>query len=87
MINYKQIGPILSGLRKDQKLSLRELAIVCDMHEPQLCEIEKGDHIPGMKTLDRICDGLKVPMVVVLLKAASTEDRIKAANYINTLIL
>lgn len=48
----------LSKLRKDKKLSQRELADIIGMKQPMLAKIEKGKNSPQLNTLLNILDSL-----------------------------
>lgn len=56
------IGPTIRAIRKERSLSQRDLGYVSGVSYSQLNEIEKGYHAPGIGVLERLCQGLGVPV-------------------------
>lgn len=55
----KHLGSYLKKKRRTQKLGLRELARMCDTSAGFICDIEKGNQIPSIKVLIKICSTLQ----------------------------
>lgn len=56
------IGQRIQGLRKKQKMSQEELALLSDIHPAYLGRVERGEKCPTVQTLFKISQGLKVPL-------------------------
>lgn len=56
------IGQRIQGLRKQQKMSQEELALLSDIHPAYLGRVERGEKCPTVQTLFKISQGLKVPL-------------------------
>lgn len=56
------IGQRIQGLRKQQKISQEELALLSDIHPAYLGRVERGEKCPTVQTLFKISQGLKVPL-------------------------
>lgn len=55
-----RVGLAIRRLRKQRRMKQAELAVLVDMQPAQLCNSEKGNNLPSIKTLRRICDALGV---------------------------
>lgn len=55
-----RVGLAIRRLRKQRRMKQAELAGLVDMQPAQLCNSEKGNNLPSIKTLRRICDALGV---------------------------
>lgn len=55
-----RVGLAIRSLRKQRKMKQAELAGLVEMQPAQLCNSEKGNNLPSIKTLLRICEALGV---------------------------
>ncbi len=58
----KVVGGRIKKLRKDNNLSQAQLAQRADLHFSYVAQIERGEKMPSLKSLDRICDALDADM-------------------------
>lgn len=56
------IGQRIQGMRKKQKMSQEELALLSDIHPAYLGRVERGEKCPTVQTLYKISQGLKIPL-------------------------
>lgn len=54
----KKLGERIKSLRKEKKISTRELALESGLEKSNLIRIETGRSCPSPKTLLKIADGL-----------------------------
>ena len=54
------IGERIRRIRKNECLSLEDLAMRCDMNPTYVGHIERGTRNPTLSTLERICKGLGI---------------------------
>ncbi|WP_299095425.1 helix-turn-helix domain-containing protein [uncultured Metabacillus sp.] len=52
------LGTIVRALRKEKKLTLKELGNLSGVSFSQIAKIERGEHIPSRKTTKKIADAL-----------------------------
>ncbi len=55
-----RVGLAVRRLRRQRRMKQAELAGLVDMQPAQLCNSEKGNNLPSIRTLLRICDALGV---------------------------
>ena len=63
-----RIGLKVKEVRTNRGLSISRLAAIVGMQRPNLSRLEHGKHFPSLETLERIADGLGVPVVELLVK-------------------
>ena len=68
------IGNAVKILRKNKRISQKELAKLCDISANALCSIEQGESFPEKNTIIRICKALEIPESYLLLFSISAED-------------
>ena len=68
------IGNAVKILRKNKRISQKELAKLCDISANALCSIEQGESFPEKNTIIRICKALEIPESYMLLISISAED-------------
>jgi len=56
-----KLGPFIRSLRKEKKLTLKELSTVSGISISQISKIEREDHHPTRDTLTRIAKALSYP--------------------------
>jgi len=59
-------GQRIRAERERQGISQAELARRLDMHQPDLCDLEKGRHSATLETVERIAIQLAVPPSTLL---------------------
>lgn len=69
-----QIGSRIRELRKQQGLSLEELALKCGMNTAFLGHIERGMRCPTVYSIDRICRGLGISLAEMFILPDSEES-------------
>jgi transcriptional regulator with XRE-family HTH domain len=60
--HLKQFGLHLKMLRKSKKLSLRKLALKCDIEHADIARYEKGEINMTFLTMVELAKGLEVPL-------------------------
>lgn len=55
-----RVGQAIRRIRRERKMKQAELAALVQMQPAQLCNSEKGNNLPSLKTLGRICKALGV---------------------------
>lgn len=53
---------LIKELRQKKGLSQKEFAAQINLDPSNLCKIEKGNHVPTLPVLERIANGLNVPV-------------------------
>ena len=56
----ERIGEILRGIRKDKKLTQKEVALQANISNSYLCDIESKRSNPSIKTLVSLCKVLEI---------------------------
>lgn len=65
-IVYVHLGEKIKKARTERKLSLRELAAICDVEHNTIHEIEKGSLNFRFSTIIKISKGLEIPLFELL---------------------
>ena len=60
-----QIGQALRRLRREQGLTVTELAAISDLSSGMISRIENGQVSPSLTTLDALAEGLQVPLMAL----------------------
>ena len=60
MEDARRVGLAIRRIRRQRRMKQAELAALVDMQPAQLCNSEKGNNLPSLRTLRRICDALGV---------------------------
>jgi transcriptional regulator with XRE-family HTH domain len=68
------IGTAVKTIRKQKKLSQKELADKCEISVNALSQIETNASFPHKGTIKNICDALEIPSSYLLLFAVDDED-------------
>ncbi len=68
------IGKAISTIRKQKKISQKELAGKCGLTVVALSKIERGITVPRHETVEALSIGLNVPMESLLLMALDPEE-------------
>lgn len=69
------VGKILASFRQKSGLSQEIVSGLADMGRSHLSAIERGERMPTLETLYRICTALDVKMSDVMLAIESEIDR------------
>jgi transcriptional regulator with XRE-family HTH domain len=68
------LGQLIHAQRKLAKLSLRELAVLSDVSNAYLSQLERGLHQPSMRVVTQIARALGVPPETLLAQAGLLDD-------------
>lgn len=68
------IGTSIKTIRKQKKLTQKELASMCGISAHALCNIEKGVTFPAKETINKICQSLAIPESYLLLFSLTEEE-------------
>ena len=68
------LGSTITKLRKEKKLTLKEVAASADISNNALVAIEKGRSLPTKRTFYAICDAIHIPYYLVLIECVTVED-------------
>ena len=69
-----QIGQALRRLRREQGLTVTELAAISDLSSGMISRIENGQVSPSLTTLDALAEGLQVPLMALFSDTGSNSD-------------
>jgi transcriptional regulator with XRE-family HTH domain len=69
-----RLGQTIREIRKKRKLSQTELAEKADVALMTISRIERGEHDPHIRTLQKIADGLDVHLLKLMRSAGFFED-------------
>ncbi len=61
-----QLSENLQHMRRDMGLSQARFALMVGLSRQQICELESTSCNPQLKTLERIADGLDIPVWMLL---------------------
>ncbi len=56
----KHIGNRLRQLREEKKLTIRDVAALCEVSNPYVCQVENGQSVPSAEMLWKLAQGLGV---------------------------
>ncbi|WGF37761.1 MULTISPECIES: helix-turn-helix transcriptional regulator [Lysinibacillus] len=70
----KRVGMNIRAIRKAQKLTIDELAEMCDFQAPYLSDVERGERNITLQTLTKILDALQVDAASVLIPETRAHD-------------
>ena len=68
------LGNAIKTLRKQKKITQKQLAELCEISTNALCSIETGQSFPSMSTIAKICGSLNVPESYLLLFSITEDD-------------
>jgi transcriptional regulator with XRE-family HTH domain len=74
MDEERRLGQTIREIRKKRKLSQTELAEKADVALMTISRIERGEHDPHVRTLQKIADGLDVRVLQLMRLAGYSED-------------
>lgn len=84
----KRVGMNIRSIRKAQKLTIDELAEMCDFQAPYLSDVERGERNITLQTLTKILDALQVDAANVLIPEARVQrDSPNSRNEILSLLI
>lgn len=70
----KKVGMNIRTIRKAQKLTIDELAEMCDFQAPYLSDVERGERNITLQTLTKILDALQTDAASVLIPEKKLQD-------------
>lgn len=73
-IKTMDIGSSIKVLRKQKKMTQKDLAAKCDLTPTALCNLEKGVSFPKKDTIEKLCAGLGIPESYLLLFSLTEDD-------------
>ena len=56
----EQLGMRIRYLRKRKRLSIEDLALLCEINKNYLCDLENGRRNPTIQMLEKIANGLGI---------------------------
>ena len=56
----EQLGTRIRYLRKRKRLSIEDLALLCEINKNYLCDLENGRRNPTIQMLEKIANGLGI---------------------------
>lgn len=68
------LGNAIKTLRKQKKLTQKQLAELSEISTNALCSIEKGQSFPSKATISKLCSSLKIPESYLLLFSITEDD-------------
>ena len=68
------LGNAIKTLRKQKKITQKQLAELSEISTNALCSIETGQSFPSMATIGKICSSLNVPESYLLLFSITEDD-------------
>lgn len=77
MDNLEELGKYIRGLRKDKKLTIKEISDATGISRPYLSQVENGKGgLPSLNNLFKIADALDIPRHVLTIKSgySATND-------------
>lgn len=68
------LGTTIARLRKERKLTAKEVARRSCISVNALCAIERNKSLPTQKTFFAICEAIGVPYYIVLIECVTIDD-------------
>ena len=68
------LGNAIQTLRKEQKVSRKDLAERCNLSVTALYNIENNLSFPSKDTIDRICSSLSIPVSYLMFFSITEDD-------------
>lgn len=68
------LGNAIKTIRKQKKLTQKQLAESCKVSINTICSIEKGVTFPAKNTINKICQALQIPEAYLLMFSITEED-------------
>lgn len=68
------IGNAIKTLRKQRKITQKQLAELSEISTNALCSIETGQSFPSKATITKICSSLNIPESYLLLFSITEDD-------------
>jgi transcriptional regulator with XRE-family HTH domain len=83
---FKDIGKKIRHIRLKQNLTQEELGEKANLHYSYIGQMERGDKVPSLKTLNKIAKALNVSLDYVLEGTKNCEESYAADDSISELI-
>ena len=85
MTLYEQLGKRIAYLRKKQRLSQLDLALIAEVNKNYISDLERGRRNPSLMILSRIANAFKIDMSTLLqgIQDYSLEDIVSKISSIN----
>ncbi len=68
------LGNAIKTLRKQKRITQKQLAELSEISTNALCSIETGQSFPSKATISKICSSLKIPESYLLLFSITEDD-------------
>jgi len=68
------LGNAIKTLRRQKKITQKQLAELSEISTNALCSIETGQSFPSKATISRICSALNIPESYLLLFSLTEDD-------------
>ena len=68
------LGNAIKTLRKQKKITQKQLAELSEISVNALCSIDTGQSFPSKTTISKICTSLNIPESYLLLFSITEED-------------
>lgn len=68
------LGNAIKTIRKQKKITQKQLAELCEISTNALCSIETGLSFPSKATISRICAALNIPESYLLFFSISEDE-------------
>lgn len=68
------LGTAIKTIRKQKKLTQKQLASECEISTHALCNIERGETFPSKNTISKLCKALAIPESYLLLFSLTEDD-------------
>ena len=73
-----RVGMAIRRIRRERHMKQAELAALVDMQPAQLCNSEKGNNLPSLRTLGRICEALGVTVNDLMYSRNFVDENMRA---------
>lgn len=80
------IGIAIRRIRKELKIPQMKLALDCGLSQTSLSQIENGKKKPSQRTIDKICEVLTVPEMLLYITGMEEEDIPESKRHIYRLL-
>lgn len=69
----RQFGSVVRSLREQQRWSQESLALRAEINRSFLGEIERGDAVPSLTTMEKLSHALQLPLSHLLLQCENAQ--------------
>lgn len=75
-----RVGLAIRRIRRERHMKQAELAALVDMQPAQLCNSEKGNNLPSLRTLGRICEALGVTVNDLMYSRNFVDENLRTSS-------